>query len=112
MSVMSRRLKDPVVTAFSEGMVKELGAKLKEIWLFGSRARHEAGEGSDYDFLIVADCPRSEIAEATVAESCALLDQFGAFIGPENYDSPLWERAKESSLGKDILREGFKVYER
>jgi len=105
-------LPDPVVAAFTEGLEHDLGSRLKEVWLFGSRARREAREDSDYDFLVVADCPRSVISEATVAESCAVFDRYGAFIGPVNYDSSLWERAKKSSLGRTILAEGVKVYER
>ena len=103
---------DPVVIEFTDGIKRDLGGRLREVWLFGSRARHEARDDSDYDFLIVADCPRSEILDASVEESCAVFDKYGAYIGPVTYDSPLWDRAKESSLGRRIVAEGIKVYER
>ncbi|MBN1242919.1 MAG: nucleotidyltransferase domain-containing protein [Spirochaetales bacterium] len=101
-----------MIEAFSAGMVADLGPRLQEIWIFGSRARRDAGEDSDYDFLVVADCPRSLITEASVAVACDVFDRFGAQVGPVNYDSRLWERAKSSSLGRIILAEGVKLYER
>lgn len=47
---MAREVPDGVVSGLREG----LGADLVAVVLFGSRARGEAHEGSDWDFLVIA----------------------------------------------------------
>ncbi len=46
----AKRLPSEVVSSLSEGLANDLVA----VVLFGSRARGEAGEGSDWDVLVVA----------------------------------------------------------
>lgn len=46
------KLQDPVLESFLQGIRKELPG-IRAIYLFGSRARGEAGPDSDYDLLIV-----------------------------------------------------------
>lgn len=45
-------MKDPVLKAFVEG-IKPYRNKIREIYLFGSRARGDYRPDSDYDLLVV-----------------------------------------------------------
>ncbi|HEC49623.1 MAG TPA: nucleotidyltransferase domain-containing protein, partial [Candidatus Desulfofervidus auxilii] len=46
---------DTIIKEFTQKLRQQLGDRLKEVILFGSRARGDWEEGSDYDFLIIVD---------------------------------------------------------
>jgi predicted nucleotidyltransferase len=46
---------DPVVQEFAATLRQRLGSHLRQLFLFGSRARGDAQDGSDYDMLVVVD---------------------------------------------------------
>lgn len=46
---------DPVLRFFKSAVVYALGIRLREVLLFGSRARGDAAATADYDFLVVVD---------------------------------------------------------
>jgi predicted nucleotidyltransferase len=48
-------LNDSVVARASQGFKALYGERLRELVLFGSRARGDANEDSDYDLLVVVD---------------------------------------------------------
>lgn len=50
---MIRPTESPALNYFVERIRKDLGANLVEIVLFGSKARGDDEEGSDYDCLVV-----------------------------------------------------------
>jgi len=101
---------DPVVTAFTEGIAKELGARLKEVWLFGSRARGDHSVDSDYDVVVVADGDEEELHNLVTEKSYAIMCAYDALVGALEYDPFIWAREKKTSLGRNILREGIKLY--
>jgi predicted nucleotidyltransferase len=49
---------DETAQEFARRVREMLGDRVKEIVLFGSRAREDAGKESDYDFLIVVEGDR------------------------------------------------------
>lgn len=54
---------DEVLEYFLQEIRKGLGKHLKEVILFGSRARGDDVPGSDYDFLVVLDEVSPEIKD-------------------------------------------------
>jgi len=56
--------KDKIIEIFVEGVRQRLGVHLKRIIFFGSRARGDAAEDSDYDFIIIVDQALPELEEA------------------------------------------------
>ncbi len=46
---------DPVLRFFKDAVTSRLGAHLRQVLLFGSRARGDATDESDYDLLVVVD---------------------------------------------------------
>jgi predicted nucleotidyltransferase len=52
---MKTQPRDEIVDLFLQQIRKELGSHLKQVILFGSRARGDAAPDSDYDFLAIVD---------------------------------------------------------
>lgn len=52
---MQTPLPDQIVELFLQQIRTELGPHLKQVILFGSRARGDAAPDSDYDFLAIVD---------------------------------------------------------
>jgi predicted nucleotidyltransferase len=97
---------DPVLLTFSSILREQLGLCLEHIWLFGSRARGDAREGSDYDMLVIAngDIPQIKHVVHEAAWSCKELHN--ALVASIVYTSEQWETRKNSPLGWNIQREG------
>jgi len=58
------RMNDELVTLFANKLRERLGDHLKQIVLFGSRARGDYQPDSDYDLLVIVDEVTSKINEA------------------------------------------------
>lgn len=54
-------MKDPLIGEIHRELQIRLGSNLKQVILFGSRARGEEEQGSDYDILIIVDEITSEL---------------------------------------------------
>ena len=52
---------DPVIATLVQNLQEALGAKLWEVWLFGSRAQGESSAESDYDVFVVMDADAEEL---------------------------------------------------
>ncbi len=83
-----------------------LGTALREVWLFGSRARGEAQEGSDYDVLIIAEGDSPELKAFVREAEWACMEAHNALVSCIIYSPKTWERRKDTPLGWNILREG------
>ena len=71
---------DPVVSKYIERIRQKLKSRLKNIYLFGSRARGDAWEGSDYDIALIVDNRDRKLEEMILDTSTSLLDQFDVLI--------------------------------
>lgn len=100
---------DPLTGEFARELKKVLGPHLQEIILFGSRARGEETEGSDYDFVIVVDDRRKEWEEVILDKEVEMMNRYGALFVSLVYDRCGWEQQQHTPLGQNILREGVRV---
>jgi predicted nucleotidyltransferase len=98
---------DPVVLRFRDALVELYGAALDRVVLFGSRARGEAGPGSDYDVAVFLKHMDNRLAEAyRLADlSVQVFDETGAFIDAKPFR--VEEYAKRSPLMHEIRRDGL-----
>lgn len=90
-------------------MRKKLGNQVKEIILFGSRARGDFTENSDYDILIVVDKREKQIQEMVLDETSEIMDKYDALIGYIVCDENEWEKKKKFPIGLNILKEGIEI---
>lgn len=98
-----------LVQTFHQALQEKLGSDLKELWLFGSQARGDAHEGSDYDFLVVIEGDLSAIKELIRDEEWRMAENFGCLLASVVYPQEIWNMAKNSPLGWNIQKEGIKV---
>jgi predicted nucleotidyltransferase len=89
------------------GLIRHrLGARVREIILFGSRARGDAEEASDYDCVVVVDRKTPDVREAILDADVAMLDRHERLFAALLYSENEWQRAKNFPLGWNILKEG------
>ena len=71
---------DKISQDFANTVRKKLGNHVKEIILFGSHARGDFTEGSDYDFLIVVDKRRKTDENILLDIGVEFLDKYEVLI--------------------------------
>lgn len=104
-------MKDAILTRFLE-LSQELKAKIKTIYLFGSRARGDAKPYSDYDLLFVVTQEFNFEDKSRLYDFVMdiLLDT-GRLVSLKIFKEKEFERLRHlgTPFTKNILREGVKV---
>ena len=83
---------------------------LAKVILFGSRARGEEDQASDWDFLILASEEATERYKSQITES--LIDtelEAEQVISTINYSQAKWPDYQVTPLFQNIAKEGFEV---
>jgi len=88
---------------------RDLADRLKEVILFGSQARGDAAEGSDYDLIVVVDRRTPEIREAVLDADVEMINRYGILFAALIYDEAEWRRAQDFPLAWNVEREGIRV---
>ncbi|MBF0566242.1 MAG: nucleotidyltransferase domain-containing protein [Nitrospirae bacterium] len=97
------------VLEFSRLIKERFGQMVKEIVLFGSRARGEDDKESDIDILIVLASLSWEIKK-TISEIAAAENlKYDVFISTIRYDVATWNNPviKSSPFGVEVRRDGI-----
>ena len=97
---------DPILETFSRELRRLLGSRLKEVWLFGSRARADSRADSDYDFLILAEGDLQEIKALVREAEWVCMELHYALVACIVYTPQQWLDRKNSPLGWNIQRDG------
>ena len=98
---------DPILARFRAAVEEIYGNRLERMVLYGSRARGEAHEGSDYDVAIFLKSLPDRWAELDRLADLRVrfLDETGAFFDAKPY--PAMAYAERSPLMHEIRREGI-----
>ena len=86
-----------------------LGSHLKSVKLFGSRARGDARDDSDYDFLVVVDNRTHAIRDLVLDAGVEMLNKYDQFFGAVLYDDREWQDAKQFPFGWNVENEGLLI---
>ena len=100
---------DAIAQEYSEKVRAALGPRLREIILFGSRARGDNTEWSDYDMLLIVDKRDRDLRNVVVDIEVGILNTYERLVGSIVYEAGEWERKKESPLGMNIKKEGIRL---
>lgn len=97
------------LATFRQWLTDRFGARLREVVLFGSRARGEGSEDSDLDVLVVVeDLTSSEAREVRYVVG-DLLTRHGILVSPLAMSHHRFEqlRRRERRLAQEIARDGI-----
>ncbi len=100
---------DPVLSAFLGILRGKLGIRLREVWLFGSRARGDPSDDSDYDILVVADGELKDTRSIVADTDYDILTTYNELIGAIVYTPEIWQRSKHGPLGMNVRAEGRQI---
>lgn len=96
-------------TEYAEEVRKRLGGHVRQVILFGSRARGDAVDGSDYDFLVVVDQRTRETRNAVLDAGVAMLNRYDRLFASLLYSDEEWRNIQGYPLGWNIRKEGVAV---
>ena len=100
---------DPVLQAFVELLHTKLGSRLREVWLFGSRARGDHDEHSDYDVLVVASGELRDTRTIVADVDYKILTTYNELVGSIVYTPDIWQKSKHGPLGMNVLAQGRQI---
>lgn len=100
---------DEKARIFADKIRKRLQKRIIKIYLFGSRARGDHKECSDYDFFIVTDDDSNYVKEIILEIEVDFLNTFDRLAGTIIYNKKDWEKIKKYPLGHNILKEGVEL---
>ncbi|MFH0812258.1 MAG: nucleotidyltransferase domain-containing protein [Pseudomonadota bacterium] len=106
---MEKNSIDKISAEFAGIVRAKMKDHLKKIILFGSHARGDFTEGSDYDFLVIVDERRKIYEEILLDIGNEFMDKYEVLIGDIVCDEKEWERKKRFPIGLNILQEGIEL---
>lgn len=90
------------------GILRErMGVPLKKVVLYGSQARGDANEGSDYDVFVLVDKRTSEIREAAIDAGVEMMNRYNKLFAAIIYGEEEWQKAQGSPFLWNIQQEGI-----
>ena len=87
----------------------KLGSRLNQVILYGSQARGDSWEGSDFDMLVIVKKNTPDIREKTLDAAVDMLDKYEKLFSTVIYDEEEWKQAQDFPFGWNIKREGVLV---
>jgi len=106
---MKNNTSDPIIKELSEALKKELGYKIKDIILFGSRARGDASPESDYDLLVLVDKETKDAADRVFNMTCEIGWKYNVVITPFVHDESYYADKKYEPLFMNVRKEGVHI---
>ncbi|HUT52299.1 MAG TPA: nucleotidyltransferase domain-containing protein [bacterium] len=96
-----------IAQEFADLLRERLGPRVKQVILFGSQARGDAWEGSDYDVLVVVDQCTPEIEETVLETDVEMMNRHETLFASLLYSEEEWRKEEEFPLGWNVKREGI-----
>ena len=100
-------LPPPEAVRYASEVRQRLGNHVKQVVLFGSRARGDASDTSDYDFVVVLDSKERSFREQVVDVGAMMLNATDTLFAALVYGADEWSAIQTSPLGWNIQREGI-----
>jgi hypothetical protein len=94
---------------YSRRLRERLGDNLVSVTLYGSRARGDAREGSDFDLIVRVRERTDEVRELALEVDVEMMNEFEELFVGVVYDEREWERAERFPFGWNVKREGLSL---
>jgi len=95
-----------MLNQFKDILQQTLGDRLVELRLFGSHARGDADEGSDFDILIIVNRRTDDIREMVLDADVEMMNRYEKLFAALIYDESEWQKARSFPHAWNIEREG------
>jgi predicted nucleotidyltransferase len=92
---------------YARRLRERLGENLVAVTLYGSRARGDAREGSDFDLVVRLRRRTKEAQDAIVELDVEMMNEHDELFVGMAYDEKEWERAGRFPFGWNVEREGL-----
>jgi len=103
------QITDELINLFADTLRKLLGSRLKQIILFGSRARGDFSPDSDYDLLIVVDEVTPDIKEMINEVSSDFLYEYDRVFATIPVAENMFKTSIYNPLYMNVQREGINL---
>ena len=100
-----KKIKDKKALYFSSRLREKISG-LNRIILFGSRARGDAHEGSDYDFAVILENKNAKTIKAIRGAEVDFMDKYDTLSSSVIFNIAEWEKHKNLPIGLNITRDG------
>lgn len=103
---------DKVVSSEITRLIKETVSNADanaSVILYGSRARGDAREDSDWDVVILTDAPKADLQTFMALGNPLydLADEYGVEINPIIYNRTQWNNSAPTLFRHNVLKEGI-----
>jgi predicted nucleotidyltransferase len=106
---MKKKNHDPVLKDLSETLKKGIEDHIKEIILFGSKARGDSSPGSDYDLLVLVEKDIKGIEDKIFNMACEIGWKHNVVITAFVHDKDSYKARKYEPLFMNIRKEGIRI---
>jgi len=100
---------EQIAREFAQKVREKVPDQIREIYLYGSRARGDEESDSDYDILIVVDDKVASLENRVFEAAGEILDAYEALVAPMVCPMDTFKRFKEVGLFRVVLREGIRL---
>ena len=94
---------------FTDEIKERLGTNLKQLILFGSHARGDYTDDSDYDFAVILSEKNVKSVNKIREIEVNFLDRFDELTASLIYDEKEWKERLRLPIGINIEREGVRL---
>jgi uncharacterized protein len=91
---------------YARRLRERLGDNLLSVTLYGSRARGDAREGSDFDLIVRVRQSTEAVRELVLDVDVEMMNEFEELFMGMIYDEQGWARESRMPLGWNVSREG------
>lgn len=106
---MEKNSLDPIIQELSAALRKKFGNHIMDIIIFGSRARGDYQEDSDYDVIALVDVKTRELRDKIYEVTGDLGFAHNVTISIFVYEKERFEKDKYEPLFMNVRREGIYV---
>ena len=100
---------EKVTQILQQLLYQRLGSHLRGVWLYGSQARGDARENSDYDVLILVDDKTQAVRDCILDIQVDILDRHDALVATIVRTEDEWQRSLGYPLARNIAREAVRL---
>ncbi len=94
---------------YTSKLKERIGENLIKSILFGSRARSEQDQNSDFDLLLVVKNRDSALRNTVIDTEIEMLNKYDLLFASIIYEPHEWEQEQKFPFGWNVIRDGIEL---